>query len=165
MPRRRLIHEDLTRSVIGAFYEVYNVLGFGFLEHIYIPALEHELRARGHRIAREVWVTVFFKGMVMGKQRLDMVVDEKLVVEVKSTYDLRSGALRQLHNYLCATHLQVGLFLHFALSPSSIGWSPRARRPDQFDPMFPLNPCETCIWMAAKRPATQPFGPTETASR
>ena len=91
MPRRRLIHEDLTRSVIGAFYEVYNVLGFGSLEHIYIPALEHELRARGHRIAREVWVTVFFKGMVMGKQRLDMVVDEKLVVEVKSTYDLRSG--------------------------------------------------------------------------
>jgi len=165
MPRRRLIHEDLTRSVIGAFYEVYNVLGFGFLEHIYIPALEHELRARGHRIAREVWVTVFFKGMVMGKQRLDMVVDEKLVVEVKSTYDLRSGALRQLHNYLCATHLHVGLFLHLALSPSSIGWSPRARRPDQFDPMFPLNPCETCIWMAAKRPATQPFGPTETASR
>lgn len=89
----------------------------GFLEHIYIPALEHELRARGHRIAREVWVTVFFKGMVMGKQRLDMVVDEKLVVEVKSTYDLRSGALRQLHNYLCATHLQVGLFLHFGPEP------------------------------------------------
>jgi GxxExxY protein len=117
MPRRRLIHEDLTRSVIGAFYEVYNVLGFGFLEHIYIPALEHELRARGHRIAREVWVTVFFKGMVMGKQRLDMVVDEKLVVEVKSTYDLRPGALRQLHNYLCATHLQVGLFLHFGPEP------------------------------------------------
>ena len=117
MPRRQLIHEELTKSVIGAFYEVYNVLGFGFLEHIYIPALEHELRARGHRIAREVWVTVFFKGMVMGKQRLDMVVDEKLVVEVKSTYDLRPGALRQLHNYLCATHLQVGLFLHFGPEP------------------------------------------------
>ena len=62
-------------------------------------------------------MTVFFKGMVMGKQRLDMVVDEKLVVEVKSTYDLRSGALRQLHNYLCATHLQVGLFLHFGPEP------------------------------------------------
>jgi len=115
MPRRRLIHEELTESVIGSFYEVYNVLGFGFLEHIYVPALEHELRARGHQIAREV--TVFFKGMVMGKQRLDMVVDEKLVVEVKSTYDLRPGALRQLHNYLCATHLQVGLFLHFGPEP------------------------------------------------
>ena len=115
MPRRRLIHEELSESGIGSFYEVYNVLGFGFLEHIYVPALEHELRARGHQIAREV--TVFFKGMVMAKQRLDMVVDEKLVVEVKSTYDLRPGALRQLHNYLCAIHLQVGLFLHFRPEP------------------------------------------------
>src|SRR6476646_10542772 len=92
MLRRRLIHEELTRSVIGGFYEFYNVLGFGFLEHIYIPALEHELRARGYRIAREVWVTVFFKGMVMGKQRLDMVVDEKLVVEVR--IDVQSSARR-----------------------------------------------------------------------
>ena len=116
MARRRLIYEELTRSAIGAFYEVYNTLGFGFLEHIYVPALEYELRARGHRIGREVWATVFFKG-VMGKQRLDMVVDEKLVVEVKSAYDLRPGALRQLRNYLCATHLQVGLLLHFGPEP------------------------------------------------
>lgn len=117
MPRRRLIHEELTHSVIGTFYEVYNILGFGFLEHIYKAALVHELRARGHRIAEEMWVTVFFKGMALGKQRLDLVVDEKLVVELKSTYDLRPGALRQLHNYLCATHLQVGLFLHFGPEP------------------------------------------------
>ena len=82
MPRRRLIHEELTQSVIGAFYEVYNVLGFGFLEHIYIPALEYEVRARGHRIAHEVWVTVFFKGMVMVSNASIWVVDEKLVVEV-----------------------------------------------------------------------------------
>ena len=117
MPRRRLIHEELTQFVIGAFYEVYNTLGFGFLEHIYKAALEHELRARGHRIAHEMWVTVFFKGITLGKQRLDLVVDEKLVVELKSTYDLRPGALRQLHNYLCAKHLQVGLFLHFGPEP------------------------------------------------
>ncbi len=103
--------------MIGGFYEVYNILGFGFLEHIHMGALEQELRARGHRVAREVWVTVFFKGLPIGKQRLDMVVDEKLAVEAKSTYDLRPGALRQLHNYLCATDLQVGLFLHFGPEP------------------------------------------------
>jgi len=117
MPRRRLIHEELTQSVIGAFYEVYNTLGFGFLEHIYKAALEHELRARGHRTAHEMWVAVFFKGITLGKERLDLVVDEKLVVELKSTYDLRPGALRQLHNYLCAKHLQVGLCLHFGPEP------------------------------------------------
>jgi GxxExxY protein len=89
MLRRKLIHEALTRSVIGAFYEVYNQLGFGFLEHIYMKALERELRARGHKVAREVWVTVYYKGEELGRQRVDMVVDEKLVVEGKSTYELR----------------------------------------------------------------------------
>ena len=89
MPRRRLIHEELTQSVIGAFYEVYNTLGFGFLEHIYTAAREHELRARGHRIAHEMWVTVFLKGITLWKQRLDLVVDEKLVVEL---IDVRSSA-------------------------------------------------------------------------
>jgi len=117
MQRRRLIHEEITQSVIGAFYEVYNTLGFGFLEQIYMAALELELRARGHRVDREVWVTVYFKGVPIGKQRLDMVVDGKLVIEAKSTYDLRPGALRQLHNYLAATHLQVGLLLHFGPEP------------------------------------------------
>lgn len=117
MPRRRLIHAELTESVIGAFYEVYNILGFGFLEHIYMAALELELRARGHQVDREVWVTVTFKGVPIGKQRLDMVVDGKVIVEAKSTYDLRPGVLRQLQNYLCATHLQVGLFLHFGTEP------------------------------------------------
>ena len=117
MSRRRLIHEELTESVIGAFYEVYNTLGFGFLEHIYMAALELVLRARGHQVDREVWVTVMFQGVPIGKQRLDMVVDGKLVVEAKSTYDLRPGVLRQLHNYLCATHLQVGLLLHFGPEP------------------------------------------------
>ena len=54
MKRRPLVHEQLTRSVIGAFYEVYNTLGFGFTEHIYLLALEGELPARGHWIEREV---------------------------------------------------------------------------------------------------------------
>ena len=74
MTRRRIIHEKLTHAVIGAFYEVYNRLGFGVFERIYMNALECELRARGHQVAREVWVTVFYKGQQIGKQRLDMVV-------------------------------------------------------------------------------------------
>jgi hypothetical protein len=56
------ISEALTQSVIGAFYEVYNTLGFGFLEHIYIMALERELRNRGHQVRREVGVCVMYKG-------------------------------------------------------------------------------------------------------
>jgi GxxExxY protein len=117
MPRRQLIHEKLTHSVIGAFYEVYNTLGFGFLEHIYMAALERELRARGHHVAREVWVTVWYKREPIGKQRLDMVVDEILAIEGKSTMTLHRDALRQLFNYLHASHLEVGLFLHFGTEP------------------------------------------------
>ena len=85
---RRLIHQPITQSVIGAFYKVYNTLGLGFLEHIYILALERELRTRGHQVRREAGVCVMYKGEELAYQRLDMIVDDVLVVEVKSTVEL-----------------------------------------------------------------------------
>ncbi len=118
MERGHLLHEDLTQSVIGAFYEVYNALGFGFLEHIYVPALERELRARGHQVGREVAVTIWYKGDALATQRLDMVVDETLVIEVKATAALHRLAARQLYNYLCVTDLEIGLLLHFGPQPA-----------------------------------------------
>ena len=115
--KRSLILEPLTRSVIGAFYEVYNRLGFGFLESIYMNALERELRARGHRVAREVWVTVYYRREAVGCQRSDMVVDEQLIVEGKATLELRKDVRRQIYSYLHSTHLEVGLILHFGPEP------------------------------------------------
>ncbi|HVA58166.1 MAG: GxxExxY protein [Gemmatimonadaceae bacterium] len=112
-----LLHEELTHSVIGAFFEVYNSLGFGFLEHLYVMAMERELRARGHRVSREVYVPVSYKGELLGRQRLDMIVDDALVVETKSTYELHRAATRQVYNYLRATLLDVGLLLHFGPTP------------------------------------------------
>ncbi len=113
MAQGELIHERLTHSVIGAFFEVYNVLGFGFLEQIYLDALAIELRDRGHVVDREVSVRVRYKGANIGWQRVDIIVDNTLVVEVKSTTELHSSARRQLRNYLCATRLKLGLLLHF----------------------------------------------------
>ena len=118
MLRRDPIHESLTRSVIGAFYDVYNTLGFGFLEHVYVVALERELRARGHSVARELGVTILYKGEELAVQRLDMVVDGVLIVEAKATFDLHPAATRQLLNYLRATRLEVGLLLHFGPKPT-----------------------------------------------
>ncbi|MFI5309839.1 MAG: GxxExxY protein [Gemmatimonadales bacterium] len=112
-----LLEEPLTRSVLGAFFEVYNALGYGFLEHVYVMALERELRARGHAIGREVGVRISYKGEDIASQRLDMVVDEKLILEIKSTYDLPTAARRQLFNYLRASRLEVGLLLHFGPEP------------------------------------------------
>ena len=112
-----LLEETLTHSVIGAFFDVYNALGNGFLEHVYVEALEYELRARGHGVGREVAVSISYRGQPLATQRLDMIVNDKLVIEVKSTHELHKAASRQLFNYLRATSLEVGLLLHFGPEP------------------------------------------------
>ena len=117
MADRILVEEALTHSVIGAFFDVYNALGFGFLESLYVTALERELKGRGHRVAREFAVNIVYKGRTIGSQRLDLVVDDKLVVETKSTFDLHKVAVRQVYNYLRATNLEIGLLLHFGPEP------------------------------------------------
>ena len=88
MSTTRLLEEPLTHSVIGAFYQVYNAFGSGFLEHVYTMALERELRARGDVVGREVYVPVFDKGEELTRQRIDMLVGETLVVEAKATTTL-----------------------------------------------------------------------------
>lgn len=117
---RRLpeVTQALTHSIIGAFYEVYNTLGFGFLEHVYTKALERELLARGHRVARELSVRIYYKGEELATQRLDMIVDDVVVVESKSAKKLDRSAGRQLYNYLKATSLEVGLLFHFGPEPA-----------------------------------------------
>ncbi|MFI5230336.1 MAG: GxxExxY protein [Gemmatimonadales bacterium] len=108
-----LVEEHLSHSVIGAFFAVHRQLGFGFLESVYSRALEAELIGRGHKISREFGVAVRYRGIEIAQQRLDLVVDSKLIVEIKATEGLRRDACRQLFNYLRATNLEVGLLLHF----------------------------------------------------
>ena len=117
MSDTQLVEEQLTHSVIGAFYDVYNALGYGFLEQVYTSALERELIARGHVVGREVYVPVLYKGDEISRQRIDMIIDERLVVEAKATQELHKSAKRQVYNYLRATRLQVGLLLHFGPEP------------------------------------------------
>ena len=147
---RQLIEEDLTYAVIGAFYEVYNDLGYGFSERVYMDALEIELLARGHRVRREVHIQVTFKGKVIGRQRLDMLVDDKLVVEGKSTFDVHKSALRKLYNYLHASHLEVGLLLHFGpeakfyrLISSNTKDDPTLAKGQFVTPFHPPNPLKS----------------------
>lgn len=113
MRRSVLLNRDVTQSVIGEFYAVYNELRFGFLESVYAAALEEVLRERGHAVAREATVPVCFRGKPIATQRLDMLVDRRVIVEVKSTEILHQSAHRQLLSYLRATELEVGLLLHF----------------------------------------------------
>lgn len=108
-----LLEEALTRSLIGLFFDVYNELGFGYRELIYSLALERDLVSKGHRVDREVAVMVHFRGEPLARQTLDMIVGDKLVLELKATAQLEPNATAQLFNYLCATTPELGLLLHF----------------------------------------------------
>ena len=112
-----LLEEDLTRSIISAFYDVYNQLGFGFLESVYANALTLELRERGRTVSREVPVRVFYRGSRVGEYRADMVVEHAVLVEIKASRLLDVQARQQTLNYLRGTHLEVGLLLHFGPKP------------------------------------------------
>ena len=118
MPSAVWEHDEARlRSIIGAFYEAYNHLGFGYLESVYAAAIERELSRSGHTVQREVGVLVYYKGEPLLKQRIDLLVDSVTVVELKATENLPPFATRQLYNYLRATDLQDGLLLHFGKKP------------------------------------------------
>jgi GxxExxY protein len=116
-----LVEEALTHSIIGGFYEVYTELGFGYLESVYAAALERELRRRGHEVAREYAIRISYKGEEIAWHRLDMVVEGRVVIEVKSSALLPPVTERQLYNYLRGSRIPVGLILHF-------GWKPFVKR-------------------------------------
>ena len=112
-----LVEEKRVFSIVGGFYESHKGLGFGFLEPLCAEALERELIDRGHRVQREVAVQVLYKGKPLGWQRLDFIVDDAIVIEIKATAHLHPNASRQLFNYLRATGLQVGLLFHYGEKP------------------------------------------------
>jgi GxxExxY protein len=113
---RNLAEAELTGIIIGAFYETYRVLGRGFTEAIYMAALAHELTRRGLAVAREVRVCVFYKGEQIGWVRLDMLVEDRVVIEGKAGF-LPPDCREQLYGYLNATRFEVGLLLHFGIRP------------------------------------------------
>lgn len=108
-----LVEKEITRDVIGAFFDVYNTLGYGFSEYVYSLAMEHELLLRGHIVDREVSVPVIYKGKLLTTQRVDMIIDRKVVVENKAGPLLPVTTRMQALNYVRSTSLEVGLVLHF----------------------------------------------------
>jgi GxxExxY protein len=106
-------HKEITEAVIGAAFEVYNQLGYGFLHRVYHRALEVELVRRDFKVKLEQRVTVQYKDVVVGEYDADLIVSESVVVEVKIApqYDKRDEA--QLLNMLKATGMKVGVLLNF----------------------------------------------------
>jgi len=112
-----LIDRNITRRIIGAFFECYNHLGYGQFESVYRKALLYEMRLRELYAVEESSFEVRYKEVVVGLFRLDLLVENRIVVEVKSTPSLSAADRRQLSNYLRVTGLEVGLLLHFGPEP------------------------------------------------
>ncbi|HUY87411.1 MAG TPA: GxxExxY protein [Pirellulales bacterium] len=105
--------DELTEAIIGAAIEVHRVLGPGLLESIYEAALCHELGLRGLVVERQVEVDVTYKGIIIKGQKLDILVENQVVVELKAVSKLPEVALAQTLAYLKATGLKRALLLNF----------------------------------------------------
>jgi len=112
-----LLERELTGAIIGAFFDCYNGLKFGYLESVYRRALVVELQAQGHHCDLEGLIRVLYKGVCVGNYRYDLLVDGRVLVEVKATEVLAPISKRQLLNYLRGTGVEVGLLLHFGPKP------------------------------------------------
>jgi GxxExxY protein len=108
-----LVYEELSYKIRGALYEVYNTLGTGFREETYKLALVNELRRQDITVAREVDFEVTYKGAIIDLYRADIVVDGKVIIELKAADELHPRHTAQLLSYLKATGLQLGLLVNF----------------------------------------------------
>jgi GxxExxY protein len=112
-----LKHRNLTQKIIGVFYEVYNELGHGFLESVYESAFEIALTAKGLTVLRQIEVPVWFRGRKEGDFTADMLVDKRVLLELKAGRALDHAHEAQLLNYLRATEIEVGMLFSFGLKP------------------------------------------------
>lgn len=111
------LYKEETDEIIEAFYEVYNTLGYGFLERVYQNALYQELKRRGFDCKAQYPIKVFFKGQEVGEYYADVLVNECIILELKAVDTLCKEHELQLINYLKATDMEVGLLLNFGERP------------------------------------------------
>jgi len=108
-----MVHEDLTRRIIGCAMEVHKFLGNGFQEVIYQRALAIELKIAGLAFEREREMPIFYHGQNIGKRRVDFFVEEKVLVELKAVIALEDVHLAQGKNYLESFGIDTGLLINF----------------------------------------------------
>lgn len=108
-----MLHEELTRKIIGCAMEVHRRLGNGFQEVIYQRALEIEMRLAGLAFAREMEMHIFYRDFEIGTRRVDFFVEGKIMVELKALIKLEDGHLTEAMNYLEAYKMEIGLLINF----------------------------------------------------
>ena len=108
-----MLYEDITSEIIKIFYKVNNTLGYGFLEKVYENAIILELKKAGIKIKQQENIKVFYEGEEVGNYYADIIVEDKIILELKCCENLRDEHRNQLINYLKATNMKVGLLLNF----------------------------------------------------
>ena len=111
------LFKEETDEIIAAFYEVYNSLGYGFLERVYQNALYQELMRRGFKCEAQHKIKVYFKGHEIGEYFADLLVNGHIILELKAVDSICNEHELQLINYLKATEIEVGLLLNFGEKP------------------------------------------------
>ena len=106
-------HKELTAKIIECAYKVHNILGFGFLEAVYQNALLIELQKVGLRAEKEKKIKVYYDNQLVGDYLADIIVEDKVILELKSVKELHPAHRAQLVNYLKATGLEIGLLINF----------------------------------------------------
>ena len=110
-------HNDLTKKIIGCFYNVYHSLGYGFLEKVYENSLALELKQNGLFVTQQMPIKVSYKNNPVGDYFADLVVENKIILELKAQEILIPENEAQLLNYLKATEYEIGLLLNFGKKP------------------------------------------------
>ena len=107
-------HKDITSQILNAAFEVHNTLGCGFLEKVYENALLYELKQRGLKVETQKEIKVYYKKTEVGIYLADMIVEKKVIIELKVSEAISNIHEAQLLNYLKASSYEVGLILNFA---------------------------------------------------
>jgi GxxExxY protein len=112
-----LLHKELTESIIKVFYDVYNELGYGFLEKVYQNSMFMELQYRGFQVEAQKQIKVFYKNKTVGEYYADLIVNDLVILELKAAEVIVEEFEWQLLNYLRGTKIEVGLLLNFGKKP------------------------------------------------
>ena len=115
-----ILHQELTKSILKIFFEVYNELGYGFLERVYQNALYYELKANGFHVEAQKKIKVYYKEIEVRDYFADIIVNDLVILELKAQDYLVEANEFQILNYLKATSCEVGLLLNFGKKPEFI---------------------------------------------
>jgi GxxExxY protein len=113
----KFLHKSLSDSILKIYYEVYNELGYGFLEKVYQNAMYFELKSQGFKVEAQKQIKVYYKSQMVGEYFADIIVEDLITLELKACECLMDEHQAQLLNYLKATKVEIGMLLNFGTEP------------------------------------------------